>query len=313
MTNSTNVLVINKTQTTKLLFLKKAFQALHLKRLFYVQDVRYSAKSQGWRCAYAQEWPIYTLLLVSFSALPVHAENACTTPFSFDETVVVRHIYDGDTLRLSDGRNVRLIGINTPELARKQKPAEVFAHEAKQALKTLVKKGQSIHLIYGKDKKDRYDRTLAHTFLASGQNIQQKLLSQGLASAITIPPNIKFAACYLAVENTARCHQLGLWKNRAALKAKQLTNQHLGFQLIQGTVKNITTNAKGIWLNIDDTLTVGIRPDNQHLFDKKIINNYLNQPITIRGWLNKSRKSTPFYLRIKHPLSIQHASTLSCH
>ena len=276
LTSSTNVLVISKTLATHLLFLKKAFQEAFLKRFFYVQDGRYAAWSQGWATR-------ISLLFASFIALPVHAENTCSTPLLFDETVNISYIYDGDTLRLSDGRKVRLIGINTPELARKQKPAEPFAHEAKQALKALVKKGQSIHLIHGKDKKDHYGRTLAHTYLASGQNIQEELISQGLASVITIPPNTKFAACYLAIENTARCSRLGLWKNKATIKAKQLSNQHIGFQIIHGTVKNITTDDKGIWLNIDDRLTVGIRPDNQHLFDTKTINSYLNQSITIRG------------------------------
>ena len=288
-----------------MLFLKKAFQEAFLKRLFYVQDGQYAIRSQRWAT-------YICLFLTSLVTLPVNADNTCTTPLTFDETVKVRHIYDGDTLRLSDGQKVRLIGINTPELARKQKPAEAFAHEAKQALKALVKKGQSIHLIHGNDKKDHYGRTLAHAFLTSGQNIQEELISEGLASVIAIPPNTKFAACYLAVENTARCNRLGLWKNRAIVKANQLTLKHLGFQFIQGTVKNISTDAKGIWLNIDDTLTVGIRPDNRHLFDNKVLKNYLNQSITIRGWLNKSQKSTPFYLRLKHPLSMQLSSTLRC-
>jgi len=253
------------------------------------------------------------LLLTNFLSFSIHAESACSTATpAFDETVKVHHIYDGDTLQLSDGRKIRLIGINTPELARKQKPAEPFAYAAKKALKSLVRQGQTIHLIYGADKRDHYGRTLAHTFLADGHNIQSDLISQGLARVITIPPNTKFAACYLDIENTARCNRLGLWKNKGILQARQLTRQHIGFQMVKGTMNNITTNTKGIWLNLDDTLTVGIRPDNQHLFDKKTLNSYLNQSITIRGWINKSRKSTPYYLRVKHPLSIQASSTLSC-
>ena len=254
----------------------------------------------------------FPLCLLFLLITPAHAGSVCSTPLTFDETVKVRHIYDGDTLRLHDGRKVRLIGINTPELARKQKPAEPFAHAAKNALKSLVKKGQTIQLIYGKDQKDHYGRTLAHVFLTNGQNIQTVMLSQGLASAITIPPNTQFAACYLQTENIARCNQTGLWRNRDVIKAKQLSNKHLGFQLIRGTVTLITEDRKGIWLNIDHTLTVGIRPDDRHLFDKQLINDYLNQSITIRGWLNKSHKSTPYYLRVKHPLSIQLSSTLHC-
>ena len=304
-TSSTSALVISKTFTQDPLNTKKGAQDNILQRLFLCS---------GWKLC-CQKLGVAALLSLFFTPAAHAANGACSSTQSslqFDETVKALYIYDGDTLRLSDGRKIRLIGINTPELARKQKSAEPFAFEAKKALQSLLKKGQSIHLIHGKDQKDHYGRTLAHTFLTNGHNIQKDLIAQGLAHVIIIPPNTKFAACYLETENAARCNQLGLWKNRGILKAEQLTRHHIGFQLIQGTVKNITTDTKGIWLNIDDTLTVGIRPDNQHLFDEKTINSYLNQLISIRGWVNKSRKSTPYYLRVKHPLSIQLSSTLSC-
>ena len=34
------------------------------------------------------------------------------------QEVVVRRVVDGDTLRLVDGRSVRLIGVNAPELGK---------------------------------------------------------------------------------------------------------------------------------------------------------------------------------------------------
>ena len=63
---------------------------------------------------------------------------------------------------------------------------------------------------------------------------------------------------------------------------------------------------------MDDKLTVGIRQDDQNLFDMKAMNAQLNQSIIVRGWLNKSDRSTPFYMRVRHPLSIQLAANYSC-
>jgi len=166
--------------------------------------------------------------------------------------------------------------------------------------------------VYGKDKKDRYGRLLAHAFSADGQNIQAILLKQGYANAITIPPNTLFVSCYLEMERYARCNKKGLWNSTSILEAKNLNNQHIGFHLIKGKVESINTNNKGIWLNLDNKLTIGIRPGNQPLFDIKALNDMLNQTIIVRGWLNKSNKSTPFYLRLRHPLSLQLFSALSC-
>jgi len=246
------------------------------------------------------------------SSPPARAESACPSEH-FDEVTKVRYVHDGDTLHLSDGRKVRLIGINTPELARDSKAAETYAIEARNALRKLFDKDKSIALVYGKDKKDHYGRLLAHTYLPDGQNIQALLLAQGYASAIIIPPNTKFAGCYLEAENTARCNRAGLWQKQHILEASQLENRHLGFHLLRGTVEDIAIDDRGIWLNLDNRLTVGIRPENRALFDLKTIEGLLNQSIVVRGWVNKSNRSTPFYLRLKHPLSLQSASALNCH
>ncbi|MGD8706443.1 MAG: thermonuclease family protein, partial [Syntrophobacterales bacterium] len=43
----------------------------------------------------------------------------------------VRWVDDGDTILLAGGERVRYLGINTPEVANQDKPAEPFANEAK--------------------------------------------------------------------------------------------------------------------------------------------------------------------------------------
>ena len=262
-----------------------------------------------WRCG---ECTLITLLFLITPTLATATSTSCPdTPI--DEISQVRYIHDGDTLHLVDGRKIRLIGINTPELARDNKPAEPFANKSTKALKSLFKKDKSIALIFGKDKKDRYGRFLAHAFLADGTNVQTTILKQGLASAISIPPNTRFTACYLENERFARCNKAGLWASNTIIEARNLQKKHIGFHLIKGTVKSIKTNRGGTWLTLNNRLTIGIRPKEQDLFDLQTINKLLNQTIIVRGWLNKSSKSTPFYLRVRHPLSIQLASSYACH
>ncbi|WP_376748670.1 thermonuclease family protein, partial [Stutzerimonas nitrititolerans] len=54
------------------------------------------------------------------------ASAACSPPGPL-QVQKVAQVIDGDTLRLVDGRSVRLIGLNTPELGRKGRRAEPFA------------------------------------------------------------------------------------------------------------------------------------------------------------------------------------------
>ena len=68
-------------------------------------------------------------------ALPVHA--LCPAPQGL-ELQRVAQVIDGDTLRLDDGRSVRMIGLNTPERGRKGRSAEPFAEQATRNLRALV-------------------------------------------------------------------------------------------------------------------------------------------------------------------------------
>lgn len=251
------------------------------------------------------------LCLWFFTSLPALATPACPT-IDYDETTSIRYIVDGDTLHLKDGRKVRLIGINAPEVTHGNRAAEPFAAEASAMLKQIFRSRPSISLVYGKEKHDRYDRLLAHVFTADGKNVQAILLRQGYARAIAFPPNTRFASCYLQQERTARCDKKGLWKKTQPLPAKKLKNSDIGFQLVSGKLKSIKTNKKGIWLNLDDRLTVGVRPDNQSLFDIGALHKMLNQNIVVRGWLNKNKKYSTYYIRVRHPSSIQLAETFAC-
>ena len=120
----------------------------------------------------------------------------------FDATVKVDHVYDGDTLRLADGRKLRLIGINTPEIRHHGRPSEPLAREARQALISRLS-GPVIHLLYDQERYDRYRRVLAHVYSPAGESIQAWLLSQGYATTLVVPPNLINRACYRQAQSKA--------------------------------------------------------------------------------------------------------------
>lgn len=49
------------------------------------------------------------------------AQAFCPAPVGL-ASVQVQRVVDGDTLRLTDGRSVRMIGLNAPELGKKAVP-----------------------------------------------------------------------------------------------------------------------------------------------------------------------------------------------
>ncbi|HKJ23067.1 MAG TPA: thermonuclease family protein, partial [Gammaproteobacteria bacterium] len=92
-------------------------------------------------------------------------------PSRVDARAHVAYVYDGDTVRLDDGRRIRLIGVDTPEIAHDGNPAQPFALAARQFLIDLLhQSGGDVRLRYGPERKDHYHRTLAHLYLPDGQS-----------------------------------------------------------------------------------------------------------------------------------------------
>ena len=101
------------------------------------------------------------LLLIAGNGVPAHAVELPTglVPGGSGRVVAV---IDGDTLLLADGREVRLVGIQTPKLAlgRPDFPTWPLAPEAKAALEALVLEEMTA-LGFGGRERDRHGRLLA--------------------------------------------------------------------------------------------------------------------------------------------------------
>ena len=135
------------------------------------------------------------------------------TTLAASEAVAVRWVVDGDTLQLADGRKIRLIGINAPELGRDGRPDQPLAQAAKKALQTFLGNG-SARLRFGSDRHDHYGRTLAYVDNAAGASAGEYLLRQGLAVLIAIPPNLSHVSDYRHAEAEARNANRGIWAER---------------------------------------------------------------------------------------------------
>lgn len=136
------------------------------------------------------------------------AAEACR-PTGALQNVEVARVVDGDTVRLRDGRSVRLIGINAPELAHNGRTTEPFAEAAKQRLQALVSASDGrLALQPGRQARDHYGRTLAHLFDASGANLEARLLGEGLGYLVAVAPNTELTACQQAAERAARSANL---------------------------------------------------------------------------------------------------------
>ena len=127
----------------------------------------------------------------------------------------VVEVVDGDTVvveMVGRTERVRLIGIDTPEVAGGYLPAECYGDEATVFTKSLLPEGTEVRLTRDIEARDRYDRLLAYMHRASdGLFVNLEIAANGYAEALVIEPNTTHADSFYAAAGDARDHGLGLW------------------------------------------------------------------------------------------------------
>lgn len=228
---------------------------------------------------------------------------AACAPDNIDLRATVSYVYDGDTVRLKSGDKVRLIGINTPEMGRDERPAEPLAKDARQALIKLLEKHQyQVSLRYGQQQRDRYGRLLAHAYTPQGESISVHLLNKGLASLIAIPPNVNGLSCYARAEELARSHKLGLWRLPNIADSRSLSRQARGFKIVRGKVVRIGEGRQNLWLNLEGGLALRIAKKDLHWFEQPL-RSLTGKTVLARGWIY-SRKGEQ-RMQVRHPYSLR--------
>ncbi len=223
------------------------------------------------------------------------------------EEVDWRHIHDGDTLTLADGRKVRVIGLNAPEVARSGHDGDPFAHQATIAARNFLRNSSKIVLQPGIEQKDRHGRLLAHVFRpGDGASLAAELLAQGLAWQIAVPPNLGYLECNRAAENKARAEGLGLW-SRQYLDSGQSTALRSGFRVLSGRIERVAFN-KSWWLETDEGFVVRIPGSDRNRFRRADIERLPGLVVEVRGWMyQRSAKPpySPWVMLLRDPSALQ--------
>lgn len=127
------------------------------------------------------------------------------------EWVTVKRVADGDTVQVSDGRLVRYIGVNAPEIHHARNTADPFGFEARERNIELVG-SRRIRLEFDAERFDDYGRTLAYVFLPDGSMVNEKLLESGLAYCLYRLPNIRYENRLLKAQREAMQGGRGQWR-----------------------------------------------------------------------------------------------------
>ncbi len=235
---------------------------------------------------------------------PGNAENVQQTTIpvqTYRRLYPVKSVYDGDTLILGNSQRVRLLGVNTPEIESRHRPGEPGGIAAKEWLQNRVK-NQQVYLEYDQEKKDKYNRELAHVFLPDGTHLNLELLKQGLAFMSIVPPNLRYAEAFSRAQQQAEKQGLGIW-NEPGYQVRsldQIASGSRGWQRFIGMPKHVQQKRSFTYLTLNDQVNVRIANDHLNLFPA--LEKYLDRHVEIRGWV--SRRNDRFTISVQHPSAL---------
>jgi len=138
--------------------------------------------------------------------------------------ILVTRVVDGDTLKLENGKYLRLLGIDTPEMHESDKlhrdsqrsgqGIEAIKQSGRQAYeftKRMVE-GKRVRLEFDTERYDKYNRMLAYVFLDDGTFLNGRIVEEGYASITHYKLNVKYADLFLKLYQQARENKRGLWR-----------------------------------------------------------------------------------------------------
>ncbi len=176
---------------------------------------------------------------------------ACNQTCDYSRIKVIK-VIDGDTVKLENGKNLRYIGLDTPEVRIKKGGRFIynpqpFAIDAKRLNQKLVE-NKYVRIEFDVEKKDIYGRLLGYCFLGN-TFVNAKLIEEGFAVTYTIPPNVKYVDTFVALQRAARKDKKGMWgvyETVSAEEAPQYVNQ---IRTVRGKINNSRQTKKFIALS----------------------------------------------------------------
>jgi endonuclease YncB( thermonuclease family) len=223
-------------------------------------------------------------LIVAAILLVAHHDTALATvcQFASQGEGRVAAIVDARSVRLDDGREVRLTGIEPTETT-------------KQALTTTLL-GRDVSLRGSDDTPDRYGRQPALIFVGENEtSVQALLLSQGDAIFSGEIADKDCAAALLAAEAEARRAKKGNWGDPSAIKNAESPDDILAgigrFAVVEGKVLSVRQAGATTYLNFGRNWTRGFAVTISRriwpAFENASIalKSLENRRIRVRGWV----------------------------
>jgi endonuclease YncB( thermonuclease family) len=152
---------------------------------------------------------VLRLALVAVLALSLCASGALAA----QPTYRIDHVSDGDTVVLRNGRRVRLVQIDTPEVFFGR---ECYGRAASLRTKALLRPGTRVRLLPEpvSDRVDRYGRLLRYVIRArDGVNVNIRLVAVGAAAPYFYQRERgRYARLLNRLALRAKARKLGLWR-----------------------------------------------------------------------------------------------------
>jgi endonuclease YncB( thermonuclease family) len=240
---------------------------------------------------------------LAFLGLPAWAGAAPLCPTDrIDEQVSVAHVFDGDTVALSDGRHVRLTGIDTPEVGHNGERSQPLAEEARAALESRLRASPRVGLRYDAERRDQYGRLLAHLHAPDGSDVAAEQLARGFASTLVVPPNTWNHECFARQEAAAREAGRGVWRLPAyrGVESTSLNRNTQGVHRVLGRVVHVGESRKSLWLDLEGGLGVRIPREDLHWFGD--LHGLKGRRIAVRGRIYSD--AGKLQMTIEHPSAL---------
>jgi endonuclease YncB( thermonuclease family) len=225
---------------------------------------------------------------------PLTAVAECGIPSG--ETVQVARVSDGDTLKLQDGRSVRVLGINAPEITHGEKTGQPLGRESRAAAQAFINATNGkVRLGFEREVKDHYGRLLAHVYDTRGRSLAVAQLHAGMALQIAVPPNTAQAQCLLDVERDARQQSPGMWRDRywQPLSTKSMRDDEASFRQVRGRITKVSVNSS-VWLEFEGKLVARVAKKDWPAFayQKSDWQALKGREMELRGWI-RPQKTKP--------------------
>ncbi|MBW3617845.1 MAG: thermonuclease family protein [Proteobacteria bacterium] len=212
----------------------------------------------------------------------------------------VETVFFGGRMRLEDGTELRLAGVDVPGRG------EAGAAEAKAALEGVVG-GKPVALLYGGPRRDGFGRAVAHVrTLGRRRWAQGDLLQAGLARVNTTADDRALAGPMLRLEARARAAGRGLWTSPEWRVRLPQEIREPGFQLVEGRLGRLDRRFAGSAARLGDgalTLEASGRATADMAAAGAPFDALAGRLIRVRGVVR--RRGAGWVLEVDHPERIE--------